>query len=142
MHSAAALRAPSHRTAGTCGVKSSARDARRRPRAWLRSVRSAGLARSGAGVTWTCRTASAGWAGRDGHTSVVDAAGAIYVIGGRNDGSTLYHDVWASTDRGRGVVGGVLKTVLKGVLRGTRRVLRGTTGYYSVLQGTTGGALG
>jgi hypothetical protein len=54
---------------------------------------------------------------------VVDAAGAIYVIGGTNDfdGGTLtyYQDVWASTDGGAraglsrwGVVGGVLKGVL------------------------------
>ncbi len=56
-------------------------------------------ARLGAGVTWTCRTASAGWAGRQGHTTVVDAAGAIYVIGGYGD-DTVYHDVWASTDGG------------------------------------------
>ncbi len=52
-----------------------------------------------AGVTWTCRTASAPWAGRYGHTSVVDAAGAIYVIGGAG-GTTLYSDVWVSTDGG------------------------------------------
>jgi hypothetical protein len=41
----------------------------------------------------------AGWAARSHHTSVVDAAGAIYVIGG-NDGTTRYQDVWASTDGG------------------------------------------
>ena len=35
-----------------------------------------------AGVTWTNRTLAAQWAVRSGHTSVVDAAGAIYVIGG------------------------------------------------------------
>jgi hypothetical protein len=61
-----------------------------------------------AGAMWRCRTASAPWAGRDGHTSVIDAAGAIYVIGGlsERDGSngttiyTYYHDVWVSTDGG------------------------------------------
>ena len=37
---------------------------------------------------------TAPWAARRYHTSVVDAAGAIYVIGG------LYNDVWASTDGG------------------------------------------
>jgi hypothetical protein len=31
---------------------------------------------------------------------VVDAAGAIYVIGGYAYGSTHFHDVWASTDGG------------------------------------------
>ncbi len=51
---------------------------------------------SAAGVTWTRRTTSAEWAGRSGHTTVVDAAGAIYVIGGFID----FHDAWASTDGG------------------------------------------
>ncbi len=56
-------------------------------------------ARSAAGVTWTCRTASAPWAARWFHTSVVDAvSGTIYVIGGQGD--TFYSDVWASTDGG------------------------------------------
>ncbi len=72
-----------------------------RPRARLRSVRPAGCrARSAAGITWTCRTAFPGWAARESHTSVVDAvSGAIYVIGGVG-GSTVYNDVWASTDGG------------------------------------------
>ena len=52
-------------------------------------------------MTWTSRTTSAPWAARAYHTSVVDAAGAIYVIGGSNYGYTVYfHDVWASTDGG------------------------------------------
>jgi hypothetical protein len=42
---------------------------------------------------------TAPWAARVGHTSVVDAAGAIYVIGGYNR-TTYYHDVWVSTDGG------------------------------------------
>ncbi len=53
-------------------------------------------------MNWTCRTAKAGWAGyngRWGHTSVIDATGAIYVIGGYADGIG-FHDVWASTDGG------------------------------------------
>jgi hypothetical protein len=90
-----------------------------RPRARLRSVRPAGCrARSAAGVTWTCRTASAQWAARSEHTSVVDAAGAIYVIGGQGGGH--YQDVWVSTNGGaragpgRGGGRGVLKGVLKG----------------------------
>jgi hypothetical protein len=55
-----------------------------------------------AGVTWTSRTASAPWAGREGHTSVIDATGAIYVIGGRGgtDGTTYFNDVLVSTDGG------------------------------------------
>jgi hypothetical protein len=51
-----------------------------------------------AGVTWTNRTLKAEWAGREGHTSVIDAAGAIYVIGGCNPG--YLQDVWVSTDGG------------------------------------------
>jgi len=51
-----------------------------------------------AGVTWALVIASAPWAGRHGHASVIDAAGAIYVLGGL--GSTDYRDVWASTDTG------------------------------------------
>jgi hypothetical protein len=48
---------------------------------------------------WRCLTASAPWAGREGHTTVIDAAGAIYVIGGFN-GYTYLNDVWVSTDGG------------------------------------------
>jgi hypothetical protein len=66
-----------------------------------------------AGITWTSRTLAAGWAARAQHTSVVDAAGAIYVIGGVG-GGTDFQDVWASTDGcaraglALGLVGGVL----------------------------------
>ena len=42
---------------------------------------------------------TAPWAARYSHTSVVDAAGAIYVIGGTGSG-TLFQDVWASIDGG------------------------------------------
>jgi hypothetical protein len=59
-----------------------------------RSVR----ARSAAGVTWALVIANAPWGRRAYHTSVVDAAGAIYVIGGYGTGR--YRDVWASTDGG------------------------------------------
>ncbi len=97
------------------GIISSARAARLGPRArgcvWRHRPGSRALA---AGVTWTSRTANAGWAARAFHTSVVDAAGAIYVIGGQgSDSATFYADVWASTDggarpdsEGRGVLDG------------------------------------
>ncbi len=52
-----------------------------------------------AGVTWTNRALKAPWAARYGHTSVIDAAGAIYVIGGIT-GSGYVQDVWVSTDGG------------------------------------------
>jgi hypothetical protein len=85
-----------------------------------------------AGVTWTCRTATAGWIARTGHTSVIDAAGAIYVIGGDGDNTGYFNDVWASTDGGappdsvRGVVGGVLEGGTRG---GTHGYSIGTWGY-------------
>jgi hypothetical protein len=53
-----------------------------------------------AGITWTSRTIKAEWAGRSYHTTVIDAAGAIYVIGGYRGGTTYYRDVWVSTDGG------------------------------------------
>ncbi len=57
---------------------------------------------SAAGRTFTNRTLKAEWAARFFHTSVVDASGAIYVIGGGSGafGATTYQDVWASTDGG------------------------------------------
>ncbi len=58
------------------------------------------FARGAAGVTWGLRTASAPWAGRYGHTTVIDAAGAIYVIGGNHGTDFYFNDVWASTDGG------------------------------------------
>ncbi len=53
-----------------------------------------------AGANWTSRTTSAPWAARSGHTSVIDAAGAVYVIGGTGTGNTFFNDVRASTDGG------------------------------------------
>ncbi len=80
----------------------------RRPRVrGCGSVRSAGLCVLAgiarirpAGATWTGRATGAPWAARYGHTSVIDAAGAIYVIGGQGGGSTLYRDVWVSINGG------------------------------------------
>ncbi len=54
-------------------------------------------------MTWTQRTANifTGWSVRWEHTSVIDAAGAIYVIGGYDyGGQTYYKEVWVSTDGG------------------------------------------
>ncbi len=56
---------------------------------------------------------------------MVDAAGAIYVIGGGYGGTNYLHDVWASTDGGarpdsvKGGGRGYSRGVLAGVLRGT-----------------------
>ena len=58
------------------------------------------FARVPVGASWTSRTATAPWAARYGHTTVIDAvSGAIYVIGGYG-GGTFLQDVWASTDGG------------------------------------------
>jgi hypothetical protein len=69
--------------------------------------------------------ARAGWAARSHHTSVIDAAGAIYVIGGRYGGTgTYWQDVYVSTDGGaraglrQGMVGGVLQGVVQGCYKG------------------------
>jgi hypothetical protein len=62
--------------------------------------------------------ASAPWAARYGHTTVIDAAGAIYVIGGY-DGTNCLNDVWVSTDGGARPNSGVgWSGVLEGVLQG------------------------
>ena len=88
---------------------------------------------SAAGRTFSNRTPKAGWAARWLHTSVVDTAGAIYVIGGQANGGsyTYYQDVWASTDGGAraglrlGVVGagtgGSTTVVLRGNTKGRVR---------------------
>ena len=66
-------------------------------------LRSSVVRACAAGATWSLRTASAPWAGRYYHTSVTDAAGAIYVIGGLgvvNFNNFYFTDVWVSTDGG------------------------------------------
>ncbi len=74
---------------------------------------------------------TAPWAARYGHTSVVDAAGAIYVIGGYSmggpNGTTYFQDVWVSTDGGaragpgRGGGRGVHWGYSRGYYRGSTR---------------------
>ena len=54
-----------------------------------------------AGATWSCLTTNAPWASRNGHTSVIDGGGAIYVIGGFNIDDGIYLGaVWVSRDGG------------------------------------------
>jgi hypothetical protein len=88
-----------------------------------------------AGATWTRVIASARWAARYLHTTVINAAGAIYVIGGSSSSAYL-NDVWVSTDAGADGAGallagllvrtvGVLAGVLQGYCRGTAGVLQG-----------------
>jgi hypothetical protein len=134
---AAALCAPSHQEAATFRINSSARAARCGG-ARVVALGAIGRARAclGAGVTWTSRTANAPWAARSAHSSVIDAAGAIYVIGGYS--GMNFNDVWASTDGGArpdsvqgwlsgGYTGWVL-TGYSGCTQGTMVVLRGYKG--------------
>ncbi len=97
--SSAALCAHNRGPAGTCRTYSSARGARAAARAFA-FVPSAGSRALAAGATWTCRTSNAPWGGRDGHTSVIDAAGALYVLGGYGGYGYYYQDVWVSTAGG------------------------------------------
>jgi hypothetical protein len=93
------------------------------------------------GVTWTSRTMTAPWAARHSHTSVVDAAGAIYVIGGIDiySGDTDFNDVWLSTHGGArpDVESGRVmpQGVMQGVLGRYLGVLSGTQEYSGVLEG-------
>ncbi len=73
---------------------------------------------------------------------MIDAAGAIYVLGGRYGYDTEYQDVWASTDGGARAGlsrAGVVGWGGRGGGEGTQGVLRGTVGIYTgtstVLQG-------
>jgi hypothetical protein len=55
---------------------------------------------------------------------VVDATGAIYVIGGVGGGTTYFNDVWVSTD------GGARPDSVQGMVGGySRGYSRGTKGY-------------
>ncbi len=74
---------------------------------------------------------------------MIDAAGAIYVIGGFS-GSTYYKDLWVSTDGGADRTRGVLDWYLRdssgsfvvhrdtiGVLKGYTKLFQGVlTGYF------------
>ncbi len=86
---------------------------------------------------------SAPWAARSGHSTVIDAAGAIYVIGGSHY-VTDFNDVWASTDGG--AQPGPAPRVGAGYWAGTQGVLGGTMGYYMsitmLLKGYSRGATG
>jgi hypothetical protein len=94
--------------------------------------------RRAAGVTWSLVTSNVPWAARFGHTTVIDAAGTMYLIGGFDDATNL-NDVWQSPDKGasrtRGGTPGVLQQYSRGTQRvGTRRNIRRTKGELSALQ--------
>jgi hypothetical protein len=73
-------------------------------------------------VIWSLVTSDAPWAARYGHTTVIDAAGTMYLIGGYN--GTSLNDVWSSANKGanRTIAN---RTIAQGVLKGHSR------GYYS-----------
>ena len=52
------------------------------------------------GTTWTEVNANAGWSARYGHTSVAMPDGSIVLMGGMDNNSVRYNDVWRSTDNG------------------------------------------
>ncbi len=52
-----------------------------------------------AGATWVRVRNTAAWEARARHTSVIDATGTIYVLGG-GTGYKNVNDVWRSTDGG------------------------------------------
>ncbi len=100
--------------AGPSGIYSSAYDGRAAAFSCVFVFESSVVA---AGGTWTSRTTSAPWAARCWHTSVIDAAGAIYVIGG-SKGHSAYNDVWATDGGARPDSRRGSRGVLKGVLQG------------------------
>ncbi len=95
-----------------------------------------------AGVTWTSRILKAPWAARYGHTTVFNAAGDIYIIGGYGAGTTYFDDVWLSTDGGadrtRGALPGGTWRLLGGYYRVVRGYSRGTQLVLRDLRGTPG----
>ncbi len=103
------------------------------------------FARVAAGSSWTLVIANAPWAARRGHTSVINATGAIYVIGGFGS-DTYYNDVWVSTDGGsdrtreggnRGGTFGYRRGFFRGYLWGTQWYSRGIEGVLPGYLGTT-----
>ncbi len=93
-------------------------------------------------MTWALVTASAPWTARLGHSTVIDAAGAIYVIGGYGGGSTEFQDVWVSTDGGAErtpsrVIEGYSMVGICGITGGTCGVLTGSLGGIEGVLGVT-----
>jgi hypothetical protein len=61
-------------------------------------------------MTWTSRTLKAEWAARAWHTTVVDAAGAIYIIGGdQGDSADVSGNIKAALRARFGNAGGAGK---------------------------------
>jgi hypothetical protein len=56
-----------------------------------------------AGATWGRVTNYVLWEARSGHTTVIDAAGIMYLMGGFN-GTSFFNDMWISTNKGAATV--------------------------------------
>jgi hypothetical protein len=89
--------------------------------------------------------ANAPWAGRSGHTTVIDVDGTMYLIGGAGE-TGFFNDVWQSRDGGadrtRGLVMGTQRVLPGGVPRRSSRVLSGTLGYSAGSQMHSSGTQG
>ncbi len=88
------------------------------------------------GVTWTREIASAPCGGRGGPTTVIDAAGTIYVLGGRSGDSFYTHLLRRRVGQLRRRCGPDSHRVLGSL--GTSGIPRVLGGYSRVLEGTRG----
>lgn len=87
------------------------------------------------GVDWTVLTSSAPWSARSAHTSVVDAYGNMFVMGGSNNGTNMfYNDVWVSLDSGR--TWNILTTAASWSPRSGHASIADPQGYVYVMGGT------
>jgi hypothetical protein len=98
------------------------------------------VARVAAGASFRLVTNQPPWAGRYGHTTVIDAAGNIYLMGGLGDGfGNYFNDVWKGTNFGENRTRGVLRGYSRGanwVPGGTQETLKDAQG---VLKGCSRG---
>ena len=91
-------------------------------------------------------SANASWAGRCGHTTVIDAAGNIYLMGGlkAGPGDGYFNDVWVGTNKGANRTQGYsagTQEVLTGYTGGTQETLKGAQGVLTEASRGTQGAL-
>jgi hypothetical protein len=92
-----------------------------------------------AGVTWSLVTSNAPWAARELYTTVIDAAGAIYLIGGEGCATRYCDDVWVSADKGADRTQGCTIGGYSRVLKGSQWIPGATQGALKRLQGHSWG---
>ena len=72
------------------------------------------VARVAAGASFRLVTNQPPWEGRYGHTTVIDAAGNMYLMGGLGDGfGNYFNDVWKGTNSGENRTQGGTQGILK-----------------------------